>query len=164
MDKRARERWLEIDGAFASALDCPEHERDALLARIARDDEDLARSVRALLATEPLAEAALGESASAFAIPLVQAEQQAGRDGDATTVAGTRLGAYRVIAEIGLLLLPAPENILSALAWFDSVDGLLGFVEEARRRSRRARRPGRSWRRRCCSARRGRPSIRAADP
>ena len=101
MDKRARERWLEIDGAFASALACPEHERDALLARIARDDEDLARSVRALLAAEPLAEAALGESASAFAIPLVQAEQQAGREGDPTAVAGTRLGAYRVIAEIG---------------------------------------------------------------
>ncbi|MGH9884005.1 MAG: serine/threonine-protein kinase, partial [bacterium] len=101
MDERARERWLEIDDAFASALACPEPERDELLARLARGDEDLARSVRSLLASEPLAEAALGESASVFAIPLVQAEQQAGREGDATAVAGTRLGTYRVIAEIG---------------------------------------------------------------
>ncbi len=45
-------------------------------------------------------------------------------------------GTLGVIAEIGIDMLPAPAAILSVFAWFDSVDGMISFVEEARKRSR----------------------------
>lgn len=41
-------------------------------------------------------------------------------------------GTLGVVAAAELALLPAPENILSAMAWFDSEDQMLSFVEEVR--------------------------------
>lgn len=41
-------------------------------------------------------------------------------------------GTLGVVAAAELALLPAPANILSAMAWFDSDESMLAFVEEAR--------------------------------
>lgn len=101
MDDLSRERWQRIDAVFAMALDRPPAERDAFLERVRGRDEELAREVRALLASELQAEAALGESATAFASPLLGAMPFLGPDGEPSRAVGTRLGPYRLIAEIG---------------------------------------------------------------
>lgn len=51
-------------------------------------------------------------------------------------------GTLGVIAGVEVSLEPAPENIVSAMAWFASEERLLDFVEEARARSYATRRGG----------------------
>lgn len=101
MNDLSRERWQQIDAVFAAALEQPAAGRDAFLERACGHDPELAREVRALLASDPLAEAALGESATAFAGPLVDVVMPDSGAGDASQSAGVRLGPYRVIREIG---------------------------------------------------------------
>lgn len=48
-------------------------------------------------------------------------------------------GTLGVVTEIELKLLPKPEALLSGIVFFDSEAGLLGFVDEARKRSLRTR-------------------------
>jgi serine/threonine protein kinase/tetratricopeptide (TPR) repeat protein len=43
-------RWLRVQSLFSAAIDCDPAERDALLARECRDDTDLGREVKSLLA------------------------------------------------------------------------------------------------------------------
>ncbi|HEU4628621.1 MAG TPA: protein kinase, partial [Gemmatimonadaceae bacterium] len=96
------ERWQEIDALFAAALERPAAERAAFLAQASGGDELLAREVAALLDSEGAAAAALGDSAVAYAAPLLAA-LAAGHADEATGTlpAGGRLGAYRLLAEIG---------------------------------------------------------------
>jgi serine/threonine-protein kinase len=101
MDDLTGERWQQIDALFAAALERRPAERDAFLDRACGRDGELAREVRALLASELQAEAALGESATAFASPLLGAMPFREPDGEASHATGTRLGPYRVMAQLG---------------------------------------------------------------
>jgi serine/threonine-protein kinase len=95
-------RWQEIDGLFAAALERPAGERDAFVEQASGGDAELAREVRALLESEGQAAAALGDSVTAYAAPLLAAfGAELPDDARGTIAAGSRLGAYLVLDEIG---------------------------------------------------------------
>jgi len=87
------DRWHQIDRLFAAALERPSAERDAFLREASGGDAAIYREVRALLDCSEEAEAVLGDSVDDFAEPLLAARQ--------AIAPGARLGAYRVIEEIG---------------------------------------------------------------
>lgn len=102
MDDLLRERWQQVDAIFAAALERSPAERDAFLERACGRDGELVREVRALLASELQAEAALGESATTFASPLLACAMPFREpNGEASRAADTRLGPYRMIGELG---------------------------------------------------------------
>ena len=91
------DRWFEIDALFEEVLGQPPAERLDVLRAACGEDAELYDEVAALLSSVPDAERALGESATAFAAPLL-----ADASADASDFApGAVLGAYRVVREIG---------------------------------------------------------------
>ncbi len=96
------ERWQEIDLLFEAALERPVAARAAFLEEASRGDAALAREVEALLDSDVAAELLLGDSATAYAAPLLDAlKEELAADPRGTPAAGSRLGAYRIIEEIG---------------------------------------------------------------
>ena len=94
----APDRWAEADTLFDAALQRPADERTAWLRATCGDDPELYGAVTALLEADAEAEGALGESATSFASGLLDAVQ---RDHDAALPNGTRVGAYRIVDELG---------------------------------------------------------------
>jgi serine/threonine-protein kinase len=88
------DRWRQVDRLFDDALRLPVDERTGFLARVGAWDATLAREVARLLDADDAAERALGESAAAFAAPLLAAAE---RD-DAPP---PRCGPYRLVREVG---------------------------------------------------------------
>ena len=97
MPPLAPDRWAEADALFDAALQRPADERTAFLRAECGDDPALYHAVTALLHADAEAERALGESAADFASGLLDA---VGRDEPGLTP-GTRVGAYRVVGELG---------------------------------------------------------------
>lgn len=98
--RHAPERWWQIDQLFAAALERDEGERDAFVRGSVGDDRDLADEVLALLQASTDAERVLGESAVAFAEPLIAGDTNgAGRNRELPS--GSRVGHYQIIREIG---------------------------------------------------------------
>ncbi len=97
------ERWQEIDLLFQAALERPVAAREAFLEQASRGDAALAREVQALLDSDAEAELMLGDSATAYAAPLLDVlpEELAAADSRGFPAADSRLGAYRIIREIG---------------------------------------------------------------
>ncbi|HXU33168.1 MAG TPA: protein kinase [Thermoanaerobaculia bacterium] len=81
------ERWQRIDSILGAVLEAPREERSDLLARLAGDDEGIAREIESLLAVE-------AEAAAFLAEPLIPPEPSDG------ALAGTRLGAYRLLRRL----------------------------------------------------------------
>jgi serine/threonine-protein kinase len=97
-----REQWQRIDVLFEAALERPASEREAFLREASGGDAELYREVKALLDSDAAAAAALGESVTAYAAPLLSALQAEGpADAPGAIPAGGRLGPYRVLEEIG---------------------------------------------------------------
>ncbi|HMB53064.1 MAG TPA: tetratricopeptide repeat protein [Thermoanaerobaculia bacterium] len=98
-DAGAAERWRRIEELFAAAVELPAGERDAFLAA-ACDDAGLRREVEELLA----ADRGAGGEAVAGADPVARAvaagARAFARDRSAAAP-GRRLGAYRLLREIG---------------------------------------------------------------
>ncbi|MEM7787630.1 MAG: serine/threonine-protein kinase [Bacteroidota bacterium] len=92
------DRWTEADALFDAALQRPPDERTAWLRATCGDDPALYHAVTALLDADTEAEAALGESATVFAAGLLDAVE---RDAEVGLPAGTRVGAYEVVDELG---------------------------------------------------------------
>ncbi|MEM0961559.1 MAG: serine/threonine-protein kinase [Bacteroidota bacterium] len=92
------DRWTEADTLFSAALQRPPDERTAWLRATCGDDPTLYHAVAALLDADVEAEAALGESATVFAAGLLDAVEH---DAEAGLAAGTRVGAYEVVGELG---------------------------------------------------------------
>ncbi len=88
------ERYQEIDLLFEAVLERPVSSREAFLAEASGEDPALATAVQALLDSGAEAELVLGDSVTAFAVPLLDAWRE-----EAAAVG--RLGAYRIIEEIG---------------------------------------------------------------
>ncbi len=88
------ERWARVKAMFLAALDRPDRERAAFLAEACAGDEELRSAVEELLASDTAA-GSFGETPAAVLLA---------RDGPASDAApvrlpaGTRLGAYEVIA------------------------------------------------------------------
>ena len=93
------ERWQRIDAVFAAALERPPDERARFLDEACGGDPALRAEVDALLRSAAEAERDLGDSAAAFASPLID-ELRGGGDGDALP-AGRMVGPYRIVREIG---------------------------------------------------------------
>ena len=94
----APDRWAEADSLFDDALQRPADQRTAWLRATCGEDPELYHAVADLLAAETRAKRALGESATDFASGLLEAVQ---RDRHATLPANTRVGAYRIVDELG---------------------------------------------------------------
>jgi serine/threonine protein kinase/Tol biopolymer transport system component/tetratricopeptide (TPR) repeat protein len=88
------DRWKEVKGVFAAALDRPVSERAAYLDEACAGDEELRREVESLLASHQQA----GEFIESPAIPTdTQMLDEDEEDADL----GRRIGAYRIEKEIG---------------------------------------------------------------
>ena len=108
-------RWARLDRLFAEALDLPDGERTAFLARACGDDVKLFDEVQSLLSSAAAAGDLIGESVTDFA-PTLLASLSTGLDGSgdaegehprgAEVILGdegeeVRVGPYRLIRELG---------------------------------------------------------------
>jgi serine/threonine-protein kinase len=97
--RHSPERWFEIDRLFGEALEQEAEAREDFIHRRAGPDRELAAEVLALLQASTEAERVLGESAVAFAEPLIVTRDSAPRDRDLPS--GSRIGQYQILREIG---------------------------------------------------------------
>jgi eukaryotic-like serine/threonine-protein kinase len=101
MTTHPSDRWARIDALFGEALDRPPAERLAFLEAACGEDRELFEAVRSLLANEAAAGEMIGESITDFAPDLLASlPPEPDAEGDAGWV-GRRVGAYRLVAEIG---------------------------------------------------------------
>jgi serine/threonine protein kinase len=93
-----REEWLRVKDVTAAALEQPEAARAGFVAHTCEGDEPLEREVRSLLAS------AISAS-PLFETPVFATATAASVIADATRISstrpGARLGAYRIVQEIG---------------------------------------------------------------
>jgi serine/threonine protein kinase len=87
-------RWRQINELFHQALERDAPSREALLESAARDDPDLVREVRSLLATHERTTDFLDVPAWGLAPELILGDQQ-------PSLVGRQIGPYRVLEEIG---------------------------------------------------------------
>lgn len=104
MEDLTPDRWQRIDRLFEAALDEPPDRRLEWLARACEGDSELYDAVARLLSKVETAEKALGESVTDYA-DTVLAELASARpgasEGDGPLPLGGRVGAYRLLEEIG---------------------------------------------------------------
>lgn len=102
MSPLSPERWAQIDALFAEALDRPAAGRDAWLDAVCAHDPELRRAVAALLESANAAEAALGESVSGYAEPLLaELRTELECEERESLPMNGRVGPYRILREIG---------------------------------------------------------------
>lgn len=96
--------WEQLEEIFQQALDLPDEERASFLAETCADDEDLRRRVDELIVAYRKA----GDFIESPAVPGydagVMAETLALREGEYTladSIVGRRIGAYKIVCEIG---------------------------------------------------------------
>jgi serine/threonine-protein kinase len=97
---RDPERFRQIDALFDAALELPDNERGAWLDRSCAGDALLRTEVEALLGSVRTAASLFGENVAEFAAPLLE-DLPDDPDDDARLSAGERLGAWRILEEIG---------------------------------------------------------------
>ncbi|GAB5536753.1 MAG: hypothetical protein Rubg2KO_30020 [Rubricoccaceae bacterium] len=95
----SHDRWQRIDGLFTEALDCQPDERTAFLRAACGDDPALYTAVASLVERADRAELDLGESATDYAAPLLEAGLA--EEAALELAEGTRIGPYRVIRPLG---------------------------------------------------------------
>src|SRR5690606_37311382 len=97
------DRWQRIDDIFAQALDEPPERRLEWLARACEGDAELYDAVSRLLAKLPAAEAELGESLTDYAETVLaeRVGEASGEPHDSALPLDGRVGAYRLVEEIG---------------------------------------------------------------
>jgi serine/threonine protein kinase/Tfp pilus assembly protein PilF len=88
------ERWQRVKALFFQALDSPETERAALLQQACGEDGDLREHVAALLAAHETPPGRLEGGGARALLAVFEREQE-------SVPAGSRIGPYRVLAEIG---------------------------------------------------------------
>ena len=95
------DRRNRIDGVFAEAMDMDAEQRKTFLDAECRDDPDLRKLVEELLHADASFENDLGTSAAGFAAPLIAAGGLESAADSTSLDTGERVGAWRVIREIG---------------------------------------------------------------
>jgi serine/threonine protein kinase/tetratricopeptide (TPR) repeat protein len=88
------ERWQQIKEVFQAALDLPEAERRAWLDAACGADHELKLEVESLLAVDSESDVVLEQAARAFPQQVLDAVAPGGAE-------GRRIGAYRIVREIG---------------------------------------------------------------
>lgn len=100
-----QEQWQQIEKLFYEAMELPSEEREAFLRQACAGDEELHREVQALLAANQDAQSFLDAPVpmpphSGTFSPTLIMPHPAAKTG-ATVESGSRIGAYRLICEIG---------------------------------------------------------------
>jgi serine/threonine-protein kinase len=90
-----------VDALFEAALERPADEREAFVRRASAGDPELTGEVLALLASERESGPAIGESALTFAAPLLDDLRELADPEDPALRPGARVGAYRILGQIG---------------------------------------------------------------
>jgi serine/threonine-protein kinase len=90
-----------VDALFEAALERPADEREAFVRRASAGDPELTAEVLALLASERESGPAIGDSALTFAAPLLDELHDLADPEDPTLRPGARVGAYRILGQIG---------------------------------------------------------------
>ena len=88
-----RERWRLVQDVFLEAVELPAHERAAFLDEAAADDDDLRRQVMDLLDADADPPPVLGASVDDLAALMME--------GDILPSSSTKVGAYRIVRELG---------------------------------------------------------------
>src|SRR5260370_7218726 len=88
------ERWQKIEELFQLTLDCAESDRAALLAGACANDESLRREVESLLTFHEKRNGLIDS-------PAVEDGLKVFMDGSKDALAGSRIGPYDPIREIG---------------------------------------------------------------
>lgn len=102
LDGLSPERWKRIDALFAAALDLAPEERTAFLERECEGDDALLETVLELLRGASEAEAVIGDSVDSFAASLLADWREDVHEEDRDALPpGSRIGAYRILEEIG---------------------------------------------------------------
>jgi len=85
--------WDQVEKLFLEAADLPSDEREALLDRACNDNAELRSDVESLLRADTAGTSAITSAVEAEASMLLNDDQ--------ATLAGTRLGPYRLLEQIG---------------------------------------------------------------
>ena len=116
MAQDANERWWYIDNIFSEAIDLPPEEREAFLEEACQGDPDARRAVDDLLASFDASEGlfddpsnwfpndleALAEMAALSEVPFMPGlKGEAPEADEVAPLTGERIGAYRLLTEIG---------------------------------------------------------------
>src|SRR5437870_1822153 len=88
------ERWQKIEELFQLSLDCAESDRAALLAGACANDESLREEVESLLTFHEKRDGLIDSPAVADGLKVFM-------DGSKDALAGSRIGPYKIIREIG---------------------------------------------------------------
>lgn len=100
-----KDQWQQIEKIFYAAMELPRDEREAFISQTCAGDEELLREVQALLAANQDAESFLDSPVNmpphsgTFSPTLVMPHSAA--NAGAAAESGVRIGAYRLIREIG---------------------------------------------------------------
>jgi serine/threonine protein kinase/tetratricopeptide (TPR) repeat protein len=92
-------RWRRVEAILDVALDLSPEERSALLDQSCAGDPELRAEVEALLAADAKAGGFLGVPAGEYAADLLT--EGSGEEEDAADLAGSQVGPYRLLREIG---------------------------------------------------------------
>ncbi len=95
------ERWKQVEAIFFAALDQPEERRREFVAANCATDPALRAVVEGLLAHHGQAQDSLEAPALNAETPLVSASHYSTTDADLPDMIGERLGAYRIVGELG---------------------------------------------------------------
>ncbi|CAN5698474.1 hypothetical protein BH23GEM9_BH23GEM9_19730 [soil metagenome] len=101
IDALDADRFRRVDALFDAALEKPGAERAAFLTAACADDRVLYDEVMALLGAVDTAESVIGEDVGAFAGELLQSLNDSARDAEASLLAGSRIGPWRIERMIG---------------------------------------------------------------
>ena len=103
MTQDAHERWQLIDSIFAQAIELPPQERAPFLEQTCTGEPDIRREVEALIQLNEEAEDLqfLENPVIKFEVPLMPGLNSAGEGNAGAPADGQRIGAYRLIKEIG---------------------------------------------------------------
>jgi serine/threonine protein kinase len=101
MNEARSERWKRIELILDHTLDLAERERAAFLEQLAAEDPGLRRQVDRLLSAELAAGDFLESPASVAAAPLLDELGGLDLSWDALQLAGSTVGPYRLLEEIG---------------------------------------------------------------
>jgi serine/threonine-protein kinase len=93
------DQWARIDAIFDAALQQEPEARDAFVRAACDSDTELLEEVLALLRAEAAADHRIGDSATAYAAPLLDAISEA--EHEEAAAVGRRFGAWSIVREIG---------------------------------------------------------------
>ena len=94
-----KQRWTRISEALESVMKA--EDQDARLRALCREDPALGEEVRAYLDAEAHAPAFLEDTAAAFAAPFMADAEESEVDFSLENMEGERIGAYRLVRELG---------------------------------------------------------------